>query len=80
MLSSASRVGAVLLSEEVSPFDLIAVKSSGDVDIFATNDGNVLSVHQFLGQAGSKAAQEVTLCIDSNNLLKLCCHIISTYR
>jgi len=64
MEGAALGVDQTPLAKVVHVFELVAVKASGDVDPFAPDNNDSLSLQQSLGDDGGETTQEMTTAID----------------
>ena len=60
---------------EVVEFDLVTESVTGDVDQITSDDGNVLSVKDFLSDDGGQATHQVALAIHEVRLACLKTHL-----
>lgn len=68
MEGTASRVYVATLAQVGQVLDLVAVKVSGKVQLFASDDGDLAALEQVLGDDGREASAQMATAIDDNRL------------
>jgi len=61
-------VDQAALAKVVHVFQLVTVETSGDVDTFASDDNDPLSLEETLGDDGSQSSQQMTSSVDDQRL------------
>jgi len=61
-------VDQATLAKVVHVLQLVTVEASGDVDTFASDDDDPLSLKELLGDDGSQSSQQVTSSVDDQRL------------